>query len=186
MVIAPLLGPNVALSLATTLGDISLARRALRANGIGILLAVGIAALVGFIVGVDPAIPEVAIRTRVGLEDIVLALAAGAAATLSLTTRLPSALIGVMVAVALLPPLAAFGMLVGSQQWALSLAALLLVAVNLICINLAGVMTFLVQGVRPLRWWEADRAKRATRLAIALWALLLALLVVVVLLSRKT
>jgi hypothetical protein len=36
MVIAPLLGPNVALSLATTLGDVGLARSSLKANIVGI------------------------------------------------------------------------------------------------------------------------------------------------------
>jgi hypothetical protein len=38
MVIAPLLGPNVALSLATTLGDTGLARSAVKANAAGILM----------------------------------------------------------------------------------------------------------------------------------------------------
>jgi hypothetical protein len=37
MVIAPLPGPSVALSLATTLGDTGLAMRALKTNAAGIL-----------------------------------------------------------------------------------------------------------------------------------------------------
>ena len=48
---------------------------------------------------------------------------------------------------------------------------------------LAGVVTFLVQGVRPRTWWEADRAKRATRIAITLWVLLLAILIALILLA---
>lgn len=185
MVIAPLLPTNAALSLATTLGDVRLARDALRANGIGILLALAIAAAVGLAVGVDPTISEVAIRTRVGLVDIVLALAAGSAAALSITTRLPSAIVGVAVAVALLPPLATLGLLLGSRDWSHASGALLLLLVNLICINLAGVLTFLIQGIQPLRWWEADRAKRATWVAITFWASLLVLLVGVILLSQR-
>ncbi len=39
MVIAPLLGPNVALSLATTLGDGNLAKKALKANLVGLVTA---------------------------------------------------------------------------------------------------------------------------------------------------
>jgi hypothetical protein len=56
--------------------------------------------------------------------------------------------------------------------------------VNLIGINLAGVMTFLVEGIHPLRWWDAHRAKRTTWFAIPLWIGLLALLIVVILISR--
>ena len=47
---------------------------------------------------------------------------------------------------------------------------------NLICVNLAGVITFLVQGIRPATWWEKDRASKATRVAIGLWVALLAAL----------
>jgi uncharacterized hydrophobic protein (TIGR00341 family) len=185
MVIAPLLGPNVALSLATTLGDIVLARRAMKAALIGILVALIFTILLGVFLQVDPNTPEIASRTKVGLEDIVLALASGSAATLSFTTALSSTLIGVMVAVALLPPLVTLGMLLGAGYWKMAIGAMLLVLTNLICINLAGVITFFAQGIRPLKWWEADRAKKATRIAIISWTALLLLLVVVILLSKR-
>ena len=67
-----------------------------------------------------------------------------------------------MVAVALMPPLVACGMLLGEGKWLLSLGALLLVAANVICVNIAGVATFALQGVRPRTWWEAKKAKNAT------------------------
>ena len=184
MVIAPLLMPNVALSLATTLGDLRLAKGALRAIAVGIFLAVGAAALVGFAVGVDPTIPEVALGTHVGLSEIALALVAGVAGSLSVTTRLSSIMIGVMVAVALLPPIVTLGMLLGAREWGPATGALLLVLVNLIGINLAGVMTFIVEGIHPLRWWEADRARRTTWFAIPVWAALLGLLIVVIVISQ--
>jgi hypothetical protein len=53
---------------------------------------------------------------------------------------------------------------------------------NLICVNLAGVTTFLVQGIHPASWWEKDRAVKATRIAIGLWVALLAGLVGMILL----
>lgn len=56
---------------------------------------------------------------------------------------------------------------------------------NLICVNLAGVTTFLVQGIHPTSWLEKDQAVKATRIAIGLWVALLAALVAVVLLLRK-
>jgi len=45
---------------------------------------------------------------------------------------------------------------------------------------LAGVVTFLIQGIRPLTWWEASKAKKATGIAILIWAFLLAALVIMI------
>jgi len=185
MVIAPLLGPNLALSLATTLGDMDLAKRAMRSNITAIITVLSFAAIMGYMLKFEPDIPQIISRTKVGLGDIVLALAAGSAAALSMSTGVSSAIIGVMVAVALLPPLVVLGMLLGSGHWELAVGAVLLVLANLICINLAGVMTFLVQGIRPRRVWNDDKAKRATQIAIVLWTLLLAGLVAVILFSQK-
>ena len=186
MLIAPLLGPNVALSLATTLGDIPLATRALKANVAGICTALVLSILIGFIFTVNPEIHVLASRTQVGLGDVALALAAGSAGALAFTTGIPAALVGVMVAVALLPPLVTFGLLLGSGHWSMALGAMLLLLVNLICINLAGVTTFLAQGIRPITWWEADRANKATRTAILLWGVLLLALVLVILLTQSS
>lgn len=185
MVIAPLLGPNVALSFGTTLGDTKLIRGAFRSNIVGIAAALAVAVLAGLLFGVNPEDPEVASRTGATLWDIALALAAGGAGALSLTAAAPAALIGVMVAVALLPPLVVFGMLMGAGDFRLAMGAMLLLLVNLICINLAGVLTFLLQGIRPVTWWEADRARKATRVAIALWSILLAALAVLIALSQR-
>jgi uncharacterized hydrophobic protein (TIGR00341 family) len=185
MVIAPLLGPNVALSLSTTLGDIKLARRAIQTIAAGIAIALVFSSLLGRFQNIDPRIPEIMARTRVSFGDIILALAAGSAAALSYTSGLMNALIGVMVAVALLPPLVTLGLLLGSGHWSLAYGALLLLLTNLICVNLSGVIVFLALGIRPLSWWEAEKAKKATRRAILLWLGLLAVLILLVILSRK-
>jgi len=183
MVIAPLLGPNVALSLATTLGDIELSRRAIRAIGLGILLAVVSSMVIGAVFDVNPQLHELQTKTEVSMADIVIALVAGSAAVLSFASELFSALIGVMVAVALLPPLVVFGMLFASGRWDMAQGALYLFLINFICVNLAGVVTFLVQGIRPLTWWEASKAKKATGMAILIWFFLLAALVIMIILS---
>jgi uncharacterized hydrophobic protein (TIGR00341 family) len=179
MVIAPLLTPNMALALATTLGDSQLGKDALKTNFIGILLAISFSVCVGVIFNVDAGVPAIASRTSIAISDIILALAAGSAGALAFTTGFSGALIGVMVAVALMPPLVTVGMLFGSGQFALSMGAFMLFAANLICVNLAGVVTFILQGVRPRTWWEAERAKKATVRAAVIWSgLLLALILI--------
>ncbi len=77
MVLAPMLGPNVALSLATALGDVTLTRIALKANAVGILITLILSVFTGFIFTVNPDVPEIASRTKVGLDAIVIALASG-------------------------------------------------------------------------------------------------------------
>jgi len=184
MVIAPLLGPNVGLSLATTLADYQLGRKAMQTLLAAVALALALSAALGLALDPDPATGEIATRTEISLYDIVLALAAGAAGVMALTSGAASAVIGVMVAVALLPPLVAGGLLLGSARWAAGGSALLLFGVNVVSINLAGVLTFLLRGIRPMTWWEEDRARRSTRTAILFWTLLLAALVAAVLLAN--
>lgn len=180
MVIAPLLGPNMALSLATTLADVKLARLSVKTLGVGVILAAALSIAFGATMVVDPLTPEISARTNVGLGDIALALASGGAGALFFTIGMSTALVGVMLAVAILPPLVTFGLLIGSGNFDLALDSLLLFATNLICINLAGVLTFVAQGVRPRAWWEADKAKRLTVWAVVIWLTLLALLTILI------
>lgn len=184
MVIAPLLGPNMALAFAATIGDTGLARTALRTIAVGVSAA-GVAAIAfGMIFTIDPSMPGIADRTQAGLGDIALGFAAGAAGTLAVTGGLPSAVVGVMVAVALLPPLVVAGLLTGAGYGEGATGALLLLGTNVACINLAAVGTFLIQRVRPRSWWEADRARSAVRIAVVAWLALLVLLVATILFGK--
>jgi len=182
MVIAPFLGPNVALALSTNLAEHKLGINALKTLLSGVLIVLLLSAGMGYFFKTDPTIPEIAMRTRANLSDIILALASGCAGVLAFTTGLSSAVIGVMVAVALLPPLTVCGLLLGTGQIKGAMGAFLLFITNIICINLSGVITFLFQGVSPRAWWEADKAKKATRKALILWSIILIVLAVTILL----
>lgn len=149
MVIAPLLGPNVAIALAVVLRDLTLLARAMKATLLGIALALLPSLLIGLVLPIDPQSPAIHARTEVNIGDLALALAAGSAGTFAVTRGLSTALIGVMVAVALVPPLATLGMLVGAGYLMPAFGAGLLVGANLVCIHVAGLVTFLAQGVRP-------------------------------------
>jgi uncharacterized hydrophobic protein (TIGR00341 family) len=185
MVIAPLLGPNMAMALATTLGDKDLAKNSLKVTLGGIGAGLALSVLMGIILNVEPTIPAIMSRTKIAASEVVLALAAGSAGTLAFTTGAPAILIGVMVAVALLPPLVTLGLLLGSAHFLLAAGALWLLLTNLICINLAGVVTFWLQGVQPLNWWEANIAKRAIRISIIFCGVLLVVLIFLIMLSQK-
>lgn len=185
MVIAPLLTPNVALALSTTLGDTDLLRNSLKTGFVGFSTAIILSVIIGLIFKIDPAVPAIASRTTIGISDVVLALASGSAGTLAFTSGASGTLIGVMVAVALMPPLVTFGMLLGSGHIILAVKALLLVITNIICVNLAGVGTFLIQGVRPKTWWETEKAKKSARIAALCWGILLIILTAIILLDKN-
>lgn len=177
MMIAPLLGPSLVLALSTTLGDLNLLGRALRANALGVGLAFLGAVAMGAVLPVDPSAGELSARTVIGLPDVALAAAAGSAGVLSVTRDQATGLVGVMVAVALLPPLVALGLLLGAGHLDLALQAGLLTGTNVVALNLAAVCTFLVMGVRPRDWRDLEQARTSIRVALALWGAVLLLLV---------
>lgn len=180
MVIAPLLNPSMALTLGITLADSKLIRRALLISFLGFLIAIIIGLIFGILFHVDPTTPEIVSRTDLNLMYVILAFSGGVAGSLSVTRGVSQALVGVMVAVALLPPIVTSGLLLGSHYFIISLGAFLLFLVNFVCINLAGVLTFVLQGVNPKTWWEKKEAKKTVWAAIILWVSLLLILVLMI------
>jgi uncharacterized membrane protein len=184
MVIAPLLGPIIAQAMGTTLGDFALVRLALKTNLAGLGLALGLSVLLGLILEVSPVRagvggphrhrtgghrggPGLRRRRRPGLHRRGPHRAGGRHGG-----RGPAA------------PLAALGLLLGSGYLIPALGAGLLLVTNIICVNLAAVVVFWIQGVRPTSWWEEKQARKATKLSIAVCAGLLLLLALAIILAR--
>ena len=178
MVIAPLLGPILAFSFATALGDLSLMWRATKTAIVGLGLGFGLAAASTFIMPVNLESVELMSRTIIGPEVIILALASGAAAALSLSTGLSSALVGVMVAVALLPPSVASAIFLGVGDYNKAAGAAILLGINVVCAVLSAQLIFVWKGVQPRRWNTQRKASRAVQVNAALWIALLAILIV--------
>jgi uncharacterized hydrophobic protein (TIGR00341 family) len=185
MVIAPLLSPNTSLSLATTLADADLARRSLMANVSALLLAFIIGGIFGLTIGVESDNTEILSRTDMSLLFVLVAFAAGVAGSISVVRGLSDVLVGVMVAVAILPPLVASGLLLGDGSYGDAGKVFVLFAVNIVCINLAGVVTFISQGIRPSTWYARKRARRGVLRALVLWAVILLALVVMIVLYKN-
>ena len=180
MVIAPLLKPNMALGVATTFGDLSLAMRTIRVGLIEISISLVLSILLGILVPVNLGMNEIAIRTSVHFSDVILAFASGVAGAISLTVGEQKAVVGVMVSVALLPPLVVLGMLIGSMLWESAIETAVLVSTNIVCLNLAAIATFWLQDVRPQQWWQKFQASKITGIATIFWLVILALLISVI------
>lgn len=176
MIIAPLIGPNIGLSLANVIGDRELGYKAIKTNIVGILIVFVISFILGSLFVVNPQNPSIVLRTNVAVGSILLALASGLAGSLAITTELSAAFVGVMIAVALLPPLATFGLLTGSGNYILALSALVLFLVNLVSINLVATVTFMAQKIRPLHEKESLNARKVAIRSILVWISILIVL----------
>jgi uncharacterized membrane protein len=167
---------------AAIIGELT--RDAVRTSAAGFLVVFVTSLLMGLGLDAHPGVPEIDMRTTLGLGDMLLALAAGCAGTLAFTQGAGTNLIGVMVAVALLPPIVASGMLLGDGYLKEAAGAFVLVMANVIALILAGMATFLWKGMRPRHWWLEERASKRARAGLAVFVGLFIALAVAVVLSR--
>ena len=180
MVIAPLLGPILGFSVGAALGDMKLMVKAGRTALLGFAIGFAFALLITPVFPANIESRELLDRAVVGPEMIGLALASGAAAALSLTTGVSSALVGVMVAVALLPPSVASAMFFGAGDTANGFSALLLLTVNVVCTVLSAQVVFVWKDIRPRTWWEQKAAAKSVRINLSVWGFLLVALAVLI------
>ena len=90
-----------------------------------------------------------------------------------------------MVAVALLPPAATLGLMLGYGSIGLALNAGLLLTVNVVCVNLASKIVFDFKGIRPRTWLEKEKAKRAKVIYVLGWLVTLFILMLIIYARRS-
>jgi uncharacterized hydrophobic protein (TIGR00271 family) len=119
MVIAPLMGPAISTSSGTVIYDRKLVSRGVILRVGGLLLAVAVAWVIGLPVkdlyllppGFDILqVPQVVERTSSNFLSLFLALGSGMAGAISVARSAGSALVGVAIAAALIPPAAKSGL----------------------------------------------------------------------------
>jgi len=172
MVIAPLIGPAMATAVGTVVDDSDLFRRGVKLQAIGLvaaaLAATGFAVLLR-VTNVVPAgtdvlaISQVRGRLTPDFLSLAVALGAGVAGAVSLASGVSSAIVGVMIAAALVPPLGVIGI---GLAWGLPgtvFGSTVLVLVNVLSINLTALVVLWYRGYRPDHWFEEDTARSATR-----------------------
>ncbi|MBV0924160.1 TIGR00341 family protein [Halomicroarcula limicola] len=171
MVIAPLIGPALSANVGTVVDDREMFRRGVKLQVVGLLLSIVSAAIFAYFVRTANLIPPISditaidqVRERVSPDflSLAVALGSGAAGILSLTSGVSTAMVGVMIAVALIPPAAAVGIGIAWAAPLVSLGSGVLLLVNVLSINLAALIGLWYQGYRPERWFQQDEARTAT------------------------
>ena len=88
-----------------------------------------------------------------------------------MTTGISAALVGVMVSVALLPPAASFSILIANGESTLAMGALMLLIINTVCVQLAGNIVFISQGIKARTVKERNMAKGSLKYFIMFWVI---------------
>ncbi len=178
MIVAPLMSPIISMSYGIVAGRMALTLRSLLTIVTGTLLTIGLAFVFTELVGWKIAGSEIVARMRPSLLDLGVAVASGAAAAFAYTRpNVSSALAGIAIAVALVPPLCTVGIAlalghevrveVGLAEESFSaLGPFLLFSTNLIGIVFAGSLVFYWQYFR--RQWLA-----VVKLALTLGCLII-------------
>ncbi|WP_222919193.1 TIGR00341 family protein [Natrinema sp. SYSU A 869] len=193
MVVAPLMGPALAASVGVIVDDESLATRGVTLQVIGLAAAVLTAAVMGWAlrgtVLLPPGfeittVPQIRERITPNFLALFLALGSGVAAVISLTRNVGSVLVGVAIAVALVPPAATAGLGIAWGDPTVVLTAGTLVLVNMLSINLTALLLLWLSGYRPERTETVERVYGRLRSRVAV--LLVAIIVLSVVLGGVT
>jgi len=184
MVVAPLMGPAVSASVGTILDDPGMTSRGIRLQVLGLVAAIATAAVMGWLLqqtvlippGLDiRTIPQIAERTSPNFLSLFLALGSGIAGSLSIIRGSGSTLVGVAIAVALVPPAATSGLGIAFGLPGVAIAGAVLVVVNLLAINVSALTLFWVAGFKPLDAgaFEGVRASIVSRIVVIVVAIAL-------------
>ncbi len=148
----PLMGPILAAGLASAASDLYLGVKSLLGIVASVVTAVLFAALLVWMLPFQSPTPEILARTQPNLLDLGVALLSGLAGSLVVcrggggggVTALP----GVAIAVALMPPLCTVGFGIGSGwNWPIISGAMLLFLTNLVAIGASAFLVFYLEGM---------------------------------------
>ncbi len=151
MLLAPLMQPIVSFSMGVLRRNQSIFKVSLKTIAIGVGIALASSALFALIMPFDVVTNEMQGRLKPSILDLIVALISGSAAAYAKNNeKISGSLVGVSIAVALVPPIAVAGIGLGWLDWGMFYHAFLLFLTNFAGIVFAAAMIFLVQGFSPI------------------------------------
>lgn len=174
MIVAPLMTPILAFSLGVIWGDTQLIKQSFGSIVKGALLAVLISGTLSFFVPIADYNSEILARTKPNLFDIVVAISSGLVGAYgNANKKISNTLVGIAIAVALMPPLCTIGIGVGNLDWVVARGALILFSINLISISLAGAIIFWIMKIHPKAKEDKEKVIRRALSQIIISVILL-------------
>ncbi len=143
MLITPLLTPLLTLALGLVIADQAVIWRSFKVILRSIGIVVGVAVILGFLFPIGVLNSEIYARLVSNIPYMLIAFAAGMAATFSWSNKSMSAMLpGVAIAVSLLPPLSVLGVGIANLSLSMVRGSLLLFLLNLFGIILGSMLIF--------------------------------------------
>lgn len=157
MLISPMMGPIIGLGFGIALFDMVRIGQSVRTLAGGIAVAILFAALVTLASPLQTVTAEIAARTRPNLFDLGVAMLSGAAGTYAMIRGRHGAIVGVAIAVAVMPPLATVGFGLASWNRSIVVGAAFLFVTNLTAISLTAAVFARIYGfahqLSPRQGW---------------------------------
>lgn len=165
MILSPLMGPILGVSFGFAIKDKKLVRNGFISQLYGLIIAFGVGIGLGlFSVLVQhnpPATSAMLSRNFPSYFDIAIAICGGLAVGFVVTGTIQSALVGVAIAVALMPPGVNIGVALIYGDYLLSLGSFVLLLANIIIINLCALLVFRVKKItappKIFPFWQGPR-----------------------------
>ena len=173
MLISPLMSPIASISLNSVLGRKQQINRSLFFAAQLITSSVFLAAILAFIASQFMPIQvtsEIQSRTEVSPILIIVAVMLGIAGGLAMLTSIPEIIVGVAIAVALVPPATVIGIGLGLGLMDVAFYSFLVLISNIIGMIIGFKIIFLLKGISPRKYYERQRAKEVTRINILVLA----------------
>ncbi|SMF61866.1 DUF389 domain-containing protein [Allosphingosinicella indica] len=136
MLISPLMMPIIGLGFALATFDFEEIRTAAFALAAGSLIAIVLSAVFVALSPLQTVTTEIAIRTKPNLFDLLVAMLSAIAGGYALIRGRGETVVGVAIAIALMPPLAVVGFGIATANWTVFGGSLLLFFTNLIAMAL--------------------------------------------------
>lgn len=157
MLIAPVLYPILGIAMGIVMANAQLIFRSLGTLAKSLVIGVLAAAVVTLLMYTPGSqnlfhiTPEIVLRIQPSLSDVAIAIFAGLAASFALVKpQLSETLPGVAISVALVPPLAVFGIGIAARDFVVASNAFILLIINILgiifaCVLIFSIMNFYVQ-----------------------------------------
>lgn len=159
MLLSPLMMPIIGLGFGIATFDFTEMRRAAFALAAGSAMAVALSVVFVALSPVQTVTSEIAARTQPTLFDLLVALLSAVAGAYALIRGRGGTVVGVAIAIALMPPLAVVGFGIATWNWTIFSGSLLLFLTNAVTIALTAALTARLYGfgshLSPRHtWWQ--------------------------------
>jgi len=167
MIISPLMGPILGVSYGMISKIYNLVKKGIFGQLISVIIAIGIGVLLAslaFLTYSSPSITnEMMSRNFPTIFDLIVSIGAGLAVGFAITGKIQSSLVGIAIAVSLMPPAVNIGVTLIYGNLFLSLGSFVLLMSNILAINLMAILIFKLKKIKILEkkylFWKGPEEK---------------------------